>query len=121
MKKPRIVFSHSYPKLWEQKTATLLVVRELKFPEDKNEDLIMYDTSYYTTNPPYTGCGAYSPPDFYKLKNGPYIQLVFVGNKHIPFCTIRPKYNGWCKDRVAYYLSKIGQEFEIIIKENNEK
>jgi hypothetical protein len=113
----KITFSHNYPKLWEQKTATLLAVRELNFPADKNEDLIMYDTSYYTTDPPYTGCGAYSPPNYYKLRNGPYIQLIFIGDKHIPFCTLRPKYNGWCKDRLGYYKSKIGQVFNVVIKE----
>lgn len=104
---PTIKFSHNYPKLHGQTSATLLAVRELLFPKDKNADLIEYDTTYLSPN----GIG------FYQLSNGPYLQLIFVGDKHIPFCTIRPKYGGFSKNKKEYYESLIGQVFQIVIKE----
>ena len=39
-------------------------------------------------------------------RSGKYIQLVFIGDKRIPFCTIRP---AWPE----YYESAIGEVFEI--------
>jgi hypothetical protein len=107
--KNKITFSHNYPKLWGQKSAELLAVRELKFPEDKNKDLIFYDTQY---------AKKYGI-DYYPLRNGDYIQLIFIGDKHIPFCTLRPKYSRWQTDKLAYYKSKIGQEFNIIIEDKS--
>lgn len=102
-----IKFSHNYPKLHGQTSAVLLVVRELSFPKDKNDDLIEYDSAY----PSPHGI------DFYPLPDGPYLQLIFVGNKHIPFCTIRHKYGGFRKNKKEYYESLVGQNFQIIIKE----
>lgn len=100
-----IKFSHKYPKLHGQTSATLLAVRELEFPKDKNEELIEYDTVYVGTV-----CTEYFP-----LPDGSYLQLIFVGNKHIPFCTIRSKWGGFRKNKKEYYESMIGKEFKIII------
>ena len=45
----------------------------------------------------------------------PYLQLVFRGNKMIPFCTIRRE----TKEKALYYRDKIGQEFEVVVKEGD--
>lgn len=103
---PNIKFSHAYPKIHGQTMATLLAVRELDFPKDRNEDLIEYDTTYASDH----------GVDFYQLPDGPYLQLIFVGNKHIPFCTIRSKWGGFRKNKKEYYESMVGKEFKIIIK-----
>lgn len=105
---PKIKFSHNYPKLHGQTSAVLLAVRELYFPKDSNHELLEYDTSY----PSPHGI------DFYPLPAGPYLQLIFVGNKHIPFCTIRPKYGGFRKNKKGYYEGQIGKAFSIVIIED---
>ncbi|OEJ15441.1 hypothetical protein BFL38_14225 [Brachyspira hampsonii] len=51
---------------------------------------------------------------YYELKKGKYIQLIFLGNKNIPFCTIRSAY-GKMANKKEYYQSKIGEVFNIII------
>ena len=104
---PKIKFSHNYPKLYGQTSAVLLAVRELSFPKDRNYELLEYDTSY----PSPHGI------DFYPLPDGLFLQLIFVGNKHIPFCTIRSKYGGFRKNKKEYYESLVGQNFQIIITE----
>ena len=80
-----IKFSHNYPKLWGQKSAFLLYV-ELVERERLHKDLLEYDTRTGDLNEPY-----------YKLPKGTLIQLVFLGDKGIPFCTLRryvgAKYN----------------------------
>lgn len=105
---PNIKFSHQYPKLHGQTSATLLAVRELSFPQDRNADLVEYDTTYPSTH----------GVDYYPLPDGPYLQLIFVGNKHIPFCTIRSKWGGFRKNKKEYYESCIGKTFSIIVKES---
>lgn len=111
----KIKFAHRYPKLWNQSRATLLAVRELNFPRDLNEDFILYDTKFL--DPAGAAEGQYAAgsiiPGFYPLENGPYVQLIFVGDKHIPFCTVRPR-KGRYGDKKEYYQAKVGQEFEIV-------
>ena len=91
----KIKFSHNYPKLWNQEEALLLAVL-LTDSSEFNKDLIEYDTK---------NCEG----GYYPLTEGQYIQLIFLGNKRIPFCTIR-SYN---KDKYQYYLSKVNQRFKI--------
>ena len=94
-----IKFSHDYPKLWGQSEAMLIAVRyftKTDFP--LNEDLLEYDTKTKEGN-------------FYPLPKGDYLQLIFLGNKRIPFCSIRKNTPG--KDE--YYNSKLNQEFKIEI------
>lgn len=98
-----IGFSHHYPKLHGQTSAKLLAV----IPRKRNEmsaELIEYDTTYFTED----GVKAYFP-----LKSGNYIQLVFIGNLGIPFCTIRPAFP---RSKVEYYTSAIGEDFAITFK-----
>lgn len=96
-----IRFSHDYPKLHGQTSATLLAVRPLRIDKDTPKELIEYDTRYD---------GGYFP-----LRTGDYIQLVFIGNLHIPFCTIRP---AWPSSKKEYYQRYIGRTFDIVRKES---
>lgn len=104
---PKIKFSHNYQKLHGQTSAVLLAVQELSFPTDRNDDLIEYDTTYLSPN----GIDSYPLPD------GTYLQLIFIGNKHIPFCTIRSKYGGSHKNKKDYYESLVWETFQIVITE----
>lgn len=94
-----IKFSHAYPKLHGQTSASLLAVIPIRIDKDTPRELLEYDTKYD---------GGYFP-----LPTGDYIQLVFIGNLHIPFCTIR---KAWPPQKVEYYKATIGYDFEIKIK-----
>lgn len=91
-----IKFSHNYPKLHNQKLAELLAVRELLINDKITQDFLEYDTK--------TVDGSYYP-----LKKGRHLQLVFIGDKHIPFCTVR----SYSTDKERFYKSNIGEWFKI--------
>jgi len=93
---PKIKFSHSYPKLHGQKRAKLIHVRRLEQP--LHEDLIEYDTR--------TSTGEY-----YALPKGLLLQLIFVGEKGIPFCTLRRH----TANKEVYYRECEGKDFEVVI------
>ena len=99
----KIKFSSNYPKLWGQTEATLIAVRDIQINKQTHPDLLEYDTK---------------KPDgsYFKLANGNYIQLVFIGNKGIPFCTIR---SAFPTKKVDYYKSNINQVFEIEVTDEN--
>ena len=99
--KLQIKFSHNYPKLWEQKTATLIYCKYLHFREITKE-LIEYDTKTIKG-------------DYYKLPNSSLIQLVFLGDKLVPFCTLR-RYG---TDKWNYYYNNIENIFDIVIEIEN--
>lgn len=90
-----IKFSHIYPKLWGQDQAELIAIRLIN-RKDMHQDLIEYDTK--------TKLGTYYP-----LPPNDYIQLVFIGNKNIPFCTLRRM----TQEKFDYYKQFIGQQFKI--------
>jgi len=94
-----IKFSSNYPKLWNQKEAKLLAI-QLLGKKNLNKDLIEYDTKN-------------TKGDYYKLPEAILMQLIFIGDKSIPFCTIRR----WTKDKFEWYHQSIGEYFKIIIKE----
>jgi len=94
-----IKFSDDYPKLWGQKVARLVHVYILSY-YDMHPDLVEYDTK--------TADGKYYP-----LPKTTLIQLVFVGDKQIPFCTIRRH----TKEKYGYYLSKLNKEFLVEVTE----
>ena len=101
----RIGFSHRYPKLHGQTSATLLAVMPIRIDKDTPQELLEYDTKY--------------DGGYFKLPHGNYIQLVFMGNLRIPFCTIRA---AWPTSTVEYHKSKIGEQFAIKFKgEGGEK
>ena len=94
-----IKFSHDYPKLHGQTSAELLAVKPIRINKDTPKELLEYDTKYD---------GGYFP-----LLTGDYIQLVFLGNLRIPFCTIRKAYP---PSKVEYYKGKVGEPFEVEVK-----
>ena len=100
---PNIKFSSDYPKLWGQTSAKLLAVETININRDTPAELLEYDTKK-------------KDGTYYPLKSGKYLQLVFIGNKHIPFCTIRSAYP---PQKEEYYRSLIGQNFDVVI-ENKE-
>ena len=107
MTKNEIKFSKNYPKLWGQTTAKLIAVEDINIDENTNKDLLEYDTK--------ANDGSY-----YELKKGKYIQLIFLGNKNIPFCTIRSAY-GKMGNKKEYYQAKVGETFNIVIVYENPK
>jgi hypothetical protein len=92
-----IKFTGDYPKLWNQNSAKLIRVELLPFNPDTMKDLLEYDTKH-------------TDGSYYKLPKGDYLQLFFIGDKHIPFCTIRR----FTQVKADYYLHNIGQWFEVI-------
>ena len=96
-----IRFSHAYPKLHWQTTAELLAVRPIRIDRHTPMGLIEYDTTYQDEH----GHTCRFP-----LPTGDYIQLIFLGNLRIPFCTIR---KAWPSSKVEYYTSAVGETFAI--------
>lgn len=95
-----IRFSHDYPKLHGQTSAELLAVRPIWIDRFTPKELIAYDTSYDGGN--------------YPLPRGHYIQLIFLGDLRIPFCTIRKAYP---QQKVDYYNGSVGDVFAIAVEE----
>jgi hypothetical protein len=100
----KIKFSHHYPKLWKQTKAILIDIRILDAGlVQTNLELLHYDTVYHDED--YWG--------YYDLSSeGDLIQLIFIGNYDIPFCTLRRH----TKQKYDYYRNLLGQEFEIEVK-----
>ena len=97
-----IRFTSDYPKLHGQTSAELLAVKPIRIDKDTPKELIEYDTRK-------------SDGTYYNLPTGNYIQLIFLGNLGIPFCTIRSKRNRYAEDKEAYYLQFVGENFTIKI------
>jgi hypothetical protein len=89
----KIKFSHPYPKLCGQEKAELLRVNLLA---EVNPDLREYDTKI-------------RDGEYYELPAGKVIQLILLGDKGIPFCTIRR----YTPEKWEYYCGCIGQNFNI--------
>jgi hypothetical protein len=113
----QIKFSHNYPKIWGQKRAQLITVRLLDCQGVAiNKVLLEYDT--YWNNE--WGCAWLQelelerPDGYYELpKTGKLIQLVFLGDRDIPFCTLRR----FTPEKFEYYRNLARQVFEVIIDE----
>lgn len=91
-----IKFSYEYPKLHGQAFAELLAVRPLKVDKHTPKEFLDYDTTYVGGR--------------YQLRHGEYIQLIFLGNLRIPFCTIR---SAFPPEKVEYYRQAVGKVFTI--------
>ena len=98
-----IKFSSDYPKLHGQTSAELLAVKPIRIDKNTPKELLEYDTKK-------------ADGTYYKLRTGNYIQLVFLGNLGIPFCTIRSKRNMYAEDKEAYYKQFVGQVFNIVLE-----
>lgn len=103
-----IKFSHNYPKLHGQVKARLL---EIEVFEKRllHPDFISYDTIYLGTEGVFP-CGE----KYYPLPTGTIIVLIFLGDKYIPFTTVRR----WTAQKEQDYRAGINQVFDIIIEEN---
>lgn len=115
----KIKFCHNYHKLFDQTTAKLLAIELLDAKDVQgNQQLINYDTLYFTEH--RTGSSA----NYYPLpKKGALIQLIFLGNHGIPFCTIRSRFRYDINlkqnvDKVCYYEPLMGDWFDIVILED---
>lgn len=99
----RICFSKDYIKLHGQSEAVLLYVRRMRIDENTPVELINYDTSAKDGSK-------------YLLIEGNYIQLVFLGNLGIPFCTLRLEEtnSNMLKTKYEYYSERIGHNFKLI-------
>lgn len=95
-----IRFCADYPKLHKQQKAELLAVRRIKIDRNTPPELLEYDTTK-------------TDGSRYNLKHGNYLQLIFLGNSGIPFCTIR---SACPESKVEYYRKSIGETFEIRIE-----
>jgi len=109
-----IKFSHDYPKLHGQTSATLLAVVPIRIDRNTPKELIEYDTTYYVTRElSEVGLGLGTVKEYFPLPTGDHIQLIFLGNLRIPFCTIRRNYPPQKGD---YYRGKVGDVFTIEVK-----
>ena len=106
----KIKFSHDYRKLHGQHQARLMAAFKLDIGKEDltSSALLAYDTLA-------------TEGTRYKLNPGEHVLLLFLGDKGIPFTTIRPRYNRQRMDKLAYYSGLINQEFEIVINKENEK
>jgi hypothetical protein len=103
-----IHFSSNYPKLCGQTSGTLIKVRTLtREYVFENKELLEYDTK--KMNGRY-----YKLP--YDVKKGRFIQLIFIGNHAIPFCTLR----SFSDSKLRFYLDCIDREFIFKITEKND-
>ena len=115
----KIKFSHTYCKFHGQTKAILIDVKEIN-ANDLNDDLVEYDTKYIPTT---LACECELHTDFdgdiehchYPLPKGKLVILTCIGNKHIPFCTIRTA-KGRYGDKYKYYTEKLGQWFDVVIE-----
>ncbi|MEA4866243.1 MAG: hypothetical protein VB088_12695 [Sphaerochaeta sp.] len=96
----KIRFSHHYPKLHGQDSAKLLAVLPLTIDDTTPQALLDYDTTTSDGNK-------------YPLAPGEYLQLIFIGNLRIPFCTIRPQ----TLQKVIFYQGAIGKVFDVLVME----
>lgn len=97
-----IRFSHQYPKLHNQTLAILYAV-VIQDSTAFTPELLEYDTVYYEADGKH----------YFPLKPGKYMILLFLGNKYIPFTTIR----SWDEEKEIYYRSNIGKQFDIGVKQ----
>jgi len=98
-----IKFAHDYPKLWKQTEARLIESRTIN-GKNLHKDLIEYDTKFIVDE-------EVNSVDYYQLPKSELIQLIFLGNNGIPFCTLRR----YTPDKEVYYHRLIGYDFKITI------
>jgi hypothetical protein len=95
----QIYFNDEYPKLWGQEFGELIFIKVVN-KSQLSKNLIEYDTKKSNDN-------------YYDLPDGELIQLFFIGNHGIPFCTLR-KYS---KDKHEYYKGLIGKVFDLVVED----
>lgn len=99
----KIKFSHKYYKLQSQGDKAILIAAIPYRIDDKTPaGFIAYDTWYY-------------PDGHYELKSGEYVLLLLLGQRGV-FTTIRPR-KGRHGDKLECYSQHIGEEFQIVVEE----
>lgn len=100
----KITFSHKYNKLCGASDTAILLGMQLTIAGSLDEEFLKYDTSYWDFK---LGWQNY---DLSRLKN---VLILFFYSNYSVFTTIRR----WTQQKEAFYKSKIGETFEIVIKE----
>ena len=90
-----IKFNSKYPKLFGQTKAKLILVEKV-YHMSLSKDFIKYDTQKLD--------GSY-----YELNNVTYTKLTLIGNKGIPFTTLRND------NKESFYLDRLNNFFDIVI------
>jgi len=93
-----IKFSSDYSKLWNQNEGKLIHINLLDNSQ-RNPDLIEYDTKK-------------TDGTYYPLPSTTLIQLVFLGDKNIPFCTLRR----FTRQKYDYYQKSKGLWFKLEVQ-----
>lgn len=101
---PQIKFSHDYPKLHGQRSAVLMQVFVVS-KHNLSKSFLAYDTVFVNTNTNHL--------EFFKLEGTKFLVLLFMGEKHIPFTTIRA---AWPPSKETYYRNNIDCTFDIVIE-----
>ena len=90
-----VMFNHDYTKLHGQRSGKLVHAELVKIDKTFPKEALEYDTD-----------------GLYELKMGEYyIQLVFLGDKEIPFTT----YRNDNPDNRNKYFNHIGEVFEFVV------
>lgn len=96
---------HAYLKLHGQSQGRLVALQRIRLTRE-DEELKIYDGEHFT------GVHLEDEIAVDKEKNGDFIQMVFIGEKGIPFSVFR-EYRKWKWDS---FRDRIGMEFEFEIK-----
>ena len=90
-----VKFNHDYTKLHGQRSGKLVHAELMKIDETFSKEALEYDTD-----------------GLYEFKMGEYyIQLVFLGDKDIPFTTYRNE----TQENRDKYFPHVGEEFEFMV------
>lgn len=112
----KISFAHNFIKLDEQKTAELVRVKIISRTE-LDEETVIANTQYYenhevpNSDTPIRGIKCSHIP------NGSLLLLVFLGDRNIPFTTLRQFKDATWKR----YKSMLNHIFEIVVEEQHAK
>jgi hypothetical protein len=114
--KNKLRFDHNFFKIHGQVTAKLISVDIISRTE-LDAKMVDMDTQYYCNKETHVKGVFTKVVKNYVLSNGLLILLVFLGNDQIPFTTLRQ-----LKDKnLKFYRGRIGQEFDIVIKDGEKK
>lgn len=113
--KKKIEFNYNYTKLRDQKTAELVRVKIVSRTE-LDEEMVKIDTEHVVSHPVPAGQklagSTISEFKHYHLPNGSLLLLAFLGDRNIPFVSLRRfKDATW-----RMYKSQLNHVFEIVVK-----
>lgn len=112
--KAHIGFCHNYQKLHGQTRATLLRVFSIR-SEQLCPSFIEYDTRYIVD--PGIGVCSEDIVKYFQIPPGECIVLVFLGEKNIPFTTVR-KYT---ERKFNLFNALVGRDFDVVVRPHKNK